>query len=215
MSVRGGCISGLACLLTLLSASAAAEVGLTFGLYASDKPSAMVRQFRPFLDVLESEVSDILGEKVEIKLKIANSYEAGRKNLSVGKVDFTRFGAASYVLVKDAAPEVSILAVESKKGKKVFNGVIAVHAESEIRNIADLKGKKFAFGSETSTIGRYLSQFYLMEQGVRAKDLSSFEYLGRHDTVGSMVAIGKFDAGALKEGTFKKLVKKLEEDLQK
>jgi phosphonate transport system substrate-binding protein len=114
-------------------------------------------------------------------------------------------GPASYITSKDRNPGLQLLAMESKKGKKVFYGIICVQEQSEIENIAQLKGRSFAFGSERSTIGRYLSQHLLSEQGVYASDLASYEYLGRHDRVGTAVGAGQFDAGALKESTFKKL----------
>ena len=52
-----------------------------------------------------------------------------------------------------------------------------------------------------------MSQQYLLENGIRAADLSSYDYLERHDKVGHAVGIGQYDAGAIKESTFKKLVK--------
>lgn len=48
---------------------------------------------------------------------------------------------------------------------------------------------------------------YLAQHGVLASDLEHYDYLGRHDKVGHRVGAGQFDAGALKEGTFKRLVK--------
>jgi hypothetical protein len=38
--------------------------------------------------------------------------------------------------------------------------VIAVQKDSPLKTLAELKGKKFAFGDQNSTIGRYLAQFY-------------------------------------------------------
>jgi len=98
--------------------------------------------------------------------------------------------------------------METKKGKKRFKGVICVQKDSPINNIYELKGKRFAFGNEHSTIGRYLAQKYLVKHGIKAHDLAAHNYLGRHDKVGYAVAKGQFDAGALKESTFKKLVQK-------
>ena len=71
-----------------------------------------------------------------------------------------------------------------------------------------MKGHSFAFGNENSTIGRYLSQRYLSKNYIHARDLSKFNYFKNHDKVGAMVALGIFDAGALKNSTFKKLQKK-------
>lgn len=195
--------------LTLASvAPAAAEVSLAFGVYASDKPSAMVRQFRPILNSLEKSLTELMGEPVRIRMQIAKTYEQGVIDLVAGKVDFARFGPASYIRAREADPRVEILVVEGNKGKKTFNGVIAVATDSPIQSVAELRGKSFAFGDERSTIGRYLSQLYLMRNDVRASDLKHFEYLGRHDAVGAAVGSNRFDGGALKESTFKRLVRK-------
>ena len=187
---------------------ARADVGLKFGVYVSDKPTEMVRKFRPVLDALEASMSGELGEPVHIKMHVAGDYEAGIEDLVTGAVDFARFGPASYVLAKERNPELRILSVESEKGTKVFYGIICVAAESPIRAVEDLRGKSFAFGNSRSTVGRYLSQLFLLRHGITAKDLAVYDYLGRHDKVGTAVARKRFDAGALKEGTFKKLVAK-------
>ena len=87
---------------------------LSFGVYASDKPSAMVRQFRPILNVVEERMARTLGEPVRIRLQVAKTYEQGITDLVQGKVDFARFGPASYIEAKATDPGITILAVESK-----------------------------------------------------------------------------------------------------
>lgn len=192
----------------IVPASAQAEITLKFGLYTSDKPSQMVRQFRPILTALESALQERLGEAVKITTNISRTYQQGIDNLVTGKVDFARFGPASYIAAKAANPDITVLAMESSKGQRTFRGVIVVHRESRIRTVEDLRGRTFAFGDRNSTVGRYLSQSYLIERGIAMRDLAGHDYLGRHDRVGTAVAIKKFDAGALKEGTFNKLVAK-------
>jgi len=198
------------CLLVLLTTSSAAgaEIRLNFGAYTSNKPTAIVKKFRPVLKAIERRVSAELNEPVKIHMQIAKSYEQGLADLIEGKVDFARFGSASYVAAKQKAPDIEILAIESNNGKKTFRGIICVAEDSPITRIADLRNTRFAFGSERSTIGRYLSQSHLLRHEIHAADLAGFEYLGRHDLVGKAVAMGKFDAGALNENTFNKLVKK-------
>jgi len=195
-------------LVYLASGVALAEVSLNFGVYASDKPTTMVKKFKPILNDLEEIMSRELDEPVSIRMQISSSYENGIQAIASGKVDFARLGPASYVEVVKLDPAVRLLAMESKKGSKRFNGVICASGLNQIQSVNDLKGKRFAFGDEKSTIGRYLSQQYLLQHGIKAADLGSYEYLGRHDRVGYAVAAGEFDAGALKESTFKKLLKK-------
>jgi phosphonate transport system substrate-binding protein len=184
------------------------DVELSFGVYTSNKPTAMVRKFRPVLDALEERLAEELGEPVKVRIQVAKDYSQGIEHLASGKVDFSRFGPASYVEAKQTNPELRILAMERENGEKVFYGIICVTEDSSIHSVQDLKNKSFAFGSEKSTIGRYLSQLYLREHGVFATDLTRYDYLGRHDKVGGAVGAGDYDAGALNESTFKKLTAK-------
>ncbi len=205
---RAGLLALALLAVAVIGHPAKAEVELNFGVYATDSRADVEKQFRPALAVLEKDLSDRLGEAVTINLKISPTYEGGLDDLVQGRADFTRLGPASYVLGKDRQPNLSILAIESVDGAKTFNGIICVALDSDIESVAQRHGKSFAFGDDQSTIGRYLSQLYLVENGIRAKDLSRYEYLGRHDKVGIAVGRGEFDAGALKQSTFNKLVKK-------
>lgn len=198
-------LAGLPVILAAAWATPAqADLTLSFGVYSSDKPSSMVKQFRPILNVLEKKMSVIRGEPVKISMHVAKSYQQGLEDLVSGKVDFSRFGPASYITAKETDPGIEILAIESNKGQKVFYGVIAVATDSPIKTIAALRGKSFAFGDEESTIGRYLAQLYLLRNNIRSSDLGRFEYLGRHDAVGAAVGSKRFVAGALKESTYTK-----------
>ena len=199
-------IVGLASTLASSATFAADTIRLNFGVYSSNKPSAMVKVYRPILKELEDSMSAKLNRKVDIRMQIAKDYDQGISHLVKGRVDFSAFGPASYVEAKRMNKDINILAVENVKGAKVFYGVIAVAENSPIRSIKELKGKSFAFGNEGSTIGRFLSQLALEQSGIRAGDLSRYEYLGRHDKVGTAVGAGSFHAGALNEKTFKKLV---------
>ncbi|KAA3611992.1 MAG: phosphonate ABC transporter substrate-binding protein [Calditrichaeota bacterium] len=184
------------------------QTNLTFGIYASDKPTEMIKQFRPVMKVLENGLSEYLGKPIKIKIHVAKSYTQGIDDLITGKVDFSRFGPASYVKAKDQNDKLRIITLESIKGKNTFYGIFCTQENSPIKSVKDLKGKKFAFGNKNSTIGRYLAQQHMIDNNVMSSDLLEYKYLGRHDLVGTEVAAGNFDAGSLKESTFKKLVKK-------
>jgi len=196
------------CAAQLFSTFTHADVDLMFGVYTTDQPTEMVKSYRPILNGIEAELARRLGDKVNIELKIASNYEKGVQNIVLGNVDFAMIGAAPYVRARKQNPFLKLLALESKNDSKTFNGVIAVSAYSPIDSVEQLAGKTFAFGDKSSTIGRYISQAFLLENGIGADDLSHYAYLGRHDRVGHAVATGQYDAGALKEGTFKKLVRR-------
>ncbi len=191
---------------SLFAEESSDPIKLNFGVYSSNKPTAMVRKFKPTLKALENSMSKILGQAVNIRMQVANSYDQGVADLIKGKVDFSRFGPASYIEAKRENNDLQLLAMESKKNAKVFYGVIAVHNDSDIETPEQLRNRTFAFGAESSTIGRYLSQHFLVSHNIFADDLSKYKYLGRHDKVGTAVGAKDFDAGALNESTFKKLV---------
>ncbi len=201
-------ISGALLFSSVSSAEVRSEnsVTLSLGLYTSNKPSAMVRKFRPIVKHLETAMTEKLGIEVNIRMQLAKNYQQGIEHLTAGKVDFSRFGPASYVEAKRSNPELSILAVESLASRKVFYGIIATAEDNKMKSVSELKGHTFAFGDQQSTIGRFLSQQYLADNGIGASDLSHYEYLGRHDIVGTRVGAGDFTAGALNESTFRKLL---------
>jgi len=180
-------------------------VELTFGLYQSDKATEMHRKFKPLIDYLSVEVSRLSESPTELTLKIYKSYQGANEALVAGEVDFVRFGPASYILAKSKRPDIQLLAMEEKKGKTRFKGLIVVSKNSPIQTLSDLNGRSFAFGNINSTIGRYLAQSELIKAGVTSSSLSKFAFLGRHDKVFKAVELGDYDAGSLKEATYKKM----------
>ncbi len=190
------------------NANAQTEIQLRFGVYTSDKASDMVRQFRPLMNVLEERLQTQMERPVRISMQVASSYEQGIADIVTGSVDFSRFGPASYVIATGENPQLRLLAMESNKGSKRFRGMIIVHADSALQSVPELAGARFAFGDRRSTIGRYLSQQHLLENGLRATDLGEYVYLERHDAVANAVASRQFDAGAVKSGTMKKYLAK-------
>ncbi len=198
-----------AALLALLPQTPAARHGdekptlqLEFGVYQSDKATVMYRKLSPVLEWLQNDLEPRLGRPVDIRLTIFKTYDEGIDGLVQGKIDFSRFGPASYITAKKRAPAVELLAMELENGEKRFKGVIAVPQNSPLQGLQDLKGKRFAFGDPNSTIGRYLAQAELAKAGIHAGDLKSFSFLGRHDNVARAVELGDFDAGSLAMGTF-------------
>ncbi len=203
--VRVGAICGL--VLSFGAFDAAAETKIVFGAYSSDKPSAMIAQVQPTLDAISKNIAEIYGVKVTFRMQVVRGYKKGVDHLIARKFDIMRLGPASYVMAKKRAPNISILAMENKGGRKLFNGIIAVHRDSTLSGISQLRGRTFAFGSKRSTLGRFFAQLTLTRAGILAKDLRSFKYLGRHDKVGRAVGAKLFEAGALEGTTFAKLVR--------
>jgi len=177
---------------------------LSFGVYQSDKATVMYRKFLPVLENLQKSMAEDLGVPVDIELTIFKGYSEAIMSLVEGSVDFVRFGPASYAIAKQKNEDIQLIAMEHKNEKKRFKGLIVVQADSPIKKLVDLKGHSFAFGNRNSTIGRYLVQAEMIKAGIYENDLSRNAFLQRHDRVFKSVALGDYDAGAIKESTFKR-----------
>lgn len=190
-------------MVAALAAQATPPTQLTLGIYSFKKRTEVWKQFQPVTQELSRLMSAQLGTQVTVELSVPPSYEECLDQFVAGKIDIVRFGPASYVLAKQRAPGVQLLAAEREDAKGV--GLIVVRDDSPITSLAQLAGKKFAFGDSQSTIGRYLSQAELVKAGILQRDLEKSEYLDRHDNVFKSVEIGDHDAGALHADTFKEL----------
>jgi phosphonate transport system substrate-binding protein len=177
-------------------------VYLSFGVYQSDKATDMYRKFIPLIEAIQGDLELRLGRPTDIEMQIFKTYEDGIEALAKGKVDFVRFGPSPYILAKRKNPGLELLAMELEEGKKSFHGCVVVPRASKIQKLSDLRGKSFAFGDKNSTIGRFLVQELMLNEGLHARDLGRYEYLDRHDKVAAAVLAGDFDAGSVKESNF-------------
>jgi phosphonate transport system substrate-binding protein len=71
-----------------------------------------------------------------------------------------------------------------------------------VRSIADLRGRRFAFGDPESTMSFYAPAWLLLKNGVPLDALAARRFLGSHPNVALAVLAGDFDAGALKREVY-------------
>lgn len=200
-------IAGFGLAVTVATAvPAGAGETLIFGTYAFEKPTTTVKKLRPILNAVERELSARAGRTIKIKMRVAKSYRAAIRDIAKGRVDFGRYGQATYVMARAANRKIRVIAVEGDQKKKSFRSVIAVRKTSKVDAVEELAGKSFAFGNEYSTTGRYLPQAFLARHGVTHGKLTRMAYLGRHDRVAWAVSDGNFDAGAMSEWVYQSAV---------
>lgn len=83
-----------------------------------------------------------------------------------------------------------------------------ITANPEVKSLADLKGKTFAFGSISSTSGSLMPRYFMLkEDNIKPESyFSRVAYSGAHDATVAWVAAGKVDAGVLNASVWQKLV---------
>lgn len=68
-----------------------------------------------------------------------------------------------YILASAEVP-LEIIAVEKRNGRTEYDSLIVVAKESPIQSLKDLKGKKMAFSSQTSTSGFLFPLYRLVDE---------------------------------------------------
>jgi len=183
--------------LACLSPAAAAEKPLIFGTLPIQKPSKLFSMYHPLIDYLQKE----LGRP--IRLEIGKDYNDAIGKFQSGHYDFGYLGPSPYIIATNTSPlgkdNFKLFGTLETKGKPFYHAVIiASKKNSAIQSLADLAGKKFAFGSRKSTLSFYLPAKMLMDAGVIDR-LAETRLLGKHDAVANAVAGGAFAAGGIKE----------------
>jgi len=175
-----------------------AEGTLILGVHPFLPATSLLPKFEPLAEYLGRS----LGRPVRVA--ISRDYEDHIRRVGTGEVDIAYMGPASYVKLVETYGESPLLARLEIEGSPTFHGVIFVRNDSPIQTLAEIAGKRFAFGSPASTMGTLVPRHVLRQAGVGLEDLGGFGTLGNHDNIALAVLVGDFDAGAVKEETFSK-----------
>jgi phosphonate transport system substrate-binding protein len=166
----------------------------------------LAEKYRP----LAKHLSEKLGIKVEYVP--SNDYGASVEAFKNGDVGLAWFGGLTGVRARAAVPEARVIAC-GKVDRKFHSYFIANAAtkieKSEAFPMA-LAGKKFTFGSDSSTSGRLMPEYFIRKQtGKSPREFFGAEmsFSGGHDKTAALVAAGTFDAGAIDYTIYDRLVK--------
>lgn len=193
----------LVCVASVLTAGLMAKEGYDFGVISAVSPTEDAKKLAPLLNYLSQEV----GQKVSFKT--GKNYTDTIDKFSSGEFEIGFIGPSPYIIATKKEKNLEILAGVETKGKPFFHGVIVARKDSaDINSVADLKGKKFAFGSKESTLSFYTPAKALLDANVKAS-LAGFEFLGKHDIVAQNVVAKKFDAGGIQESVAAKYAEHL------
>jgi phosphonate transport system substrate-binding protein len=202
----------LALILVLtLPAAVGADVPdvLKVSAIPDENPTELLRIYTPFAEYLAKE----LGMKVQFTPVV--DYAATVEGLAAKKLDLVWYGGFTSVQATrrtNGTAKRLVLREEDAQFKSVF----IARPGSPIKNLADLKGKTFAFGSVSSTSGHLMPRYFMLQAKVDPeKDLKEKAFSGAHDATALWVESGKVEAGALNFLVWDKLVQGKTVDLAK
>lgn len=176
-------------------ASSEQEDTLRVGLIPNQNPEEVEAQYQPLEDYLAKELGD------EVEVSVPTTYNAVVESLVSGKLDLAYFGGLTYVQARQRADVHPLVTeINPATGTTKYHSLIIAPADGEVREVEDIKGKTFAFGSVSSTSGSLYPSIMLNEAGIDYRtDLEQTIYTGGHDTTAQAVVNGRVAAGGLED----------------
>ncbi|MEW5856086.1 MAG: putative selenate ABC transporter substrate-binding protein [Cyanobacteriota bacterium] len=187
---------------------------LTIGAIPDQDPQKLQRQYDKLAAYLEKELG------VPVEYKPVTDYTAAVTVFKVGDLDLVWFGGLTGVQARLQVPGAEAIAQRDIDAQ--FHSLFIAHKKAglkpfkEISDLKQLKGHSFTFGSESSTSGRLMPQYFLQQAGLKLEDLKGQAgFSGDHDKTIKLVEAGTYDVGAVNESVWKKRIESKEVDLNK
>ena len=156
-----------------------------------------------------------LSQKLNVPVRYipVSNYPASVSAFRTGGLDLVWFGGLTGVQARLQTPGAVVLAQRDidAKFRSVFiaNTKSGLQPISSIQGLKTLKGKRFSFGSESSTSGRLMPQHFLQQAGLTPSQFAGGKagFSGSHDATIAVVQSGSYQAGALNEQVWKSNLK--------
>jgi len=176
---------------------------LRIGAIPDQNPEKLNRLY----GLVANELSKQLG--VRVSYVPVTDYTAAVGAFRTGNLDLVWFGGLTGVQASLQKPGAQMIAQRDIDAQ--FYSVFIANTRSGIKPIQNqkgltaLKGKRFTFGSESSTSGRLMPQYFLSQAGVKLGDFAGGApgFSGSHDATIALVQSGAYDAGAVNEQVWK------------
>lgn len=120
-------------------------------------------------------------------------------DLCSGKVHFAIVGTVSYLQAHHRCGAHILVRGVNANGQDAYRSAIVTPRFSDIQDLAQLRGRSFAFGAVNSTQGHLIPLLMLQAVGLSLADLRTYTYTGSHAATADAIASGRFDAGALQD----------------
>ena len=185
--------------LALCGVAAQAQQVFKVTAIPDESPTELARKAAPLVKYLEQK----LGMKVEFTP--VTDYAASVEALANKQVDLAWFGGFTFIQAQHRSGGKIVPLVQRAEDEK-FRSVF-ITTDPAVKSLADLKGRNFSFGSQSSTSGHLMPRSFLLAAGIDPdRDFKRVAYSSAHDATVAAVASGKVDAGAVNISVWEKLV---------
>lgn len=187
---------------------------LITGAIPDQDPEKLQRLYSKLAQYLEAEL------KVPVVYKPVTDYTAAVTAFKVGDLDLVWFGGLTGVQARLQVPGAN--AIVQRDIDANFHSVFIANKNSgiqplkDLKDLATLKGRTFTFGSESSTSGRLMPQYFLQQAGIKLEDFKGqVGFSKNHDATLQLVTAGTYEAGVMNEQVWQKRLKAGEVDQSK
>ncbi len=187
---------------------------LYVGAIPDQDPEKLQRLYGKLAAYLENNL------KVKVEYKPVIDYTAAVSAFRVGDLDLVWFGGLTGVQARLQVEDANAIAQRPQDAQ--FHSVFIAHKSagltpfSGLKDLEELKGKRFTFGSPSSTSGRLMPQYFMAKSGLKLDELAGKTGFSKsHDITLKLVESGSYEVGALNEQVWLSRVKSGDVDLEK
>lgn len=161
-----------------------------FGIAPLEDPVKMNKSFAPLCRFVRA----ALGRPLHVRL--GHDYDEAIRDVGEGRALLSYLTPSTYVEAHEKYG-VEPLVVPLAKGEPFYRSAIVVRDDSGIAGVAQLAGKRFAFGDPKSTGSKAMPEAMLKDADVDLSRLAGHGFVGNHDNVANAVLTKQYDAGGL------------------
>ncbi len=152
---------------------------------------------------------------LQVQQVFPDTFDEHMNMVGRGLIDITFSNPFIYVKIAERYGARAFARIVEAVGKENFRGQIICRADNDkIQTLADLKGKRFIAVDPTSAGGYLYPWSMILEHGLRKSDFAEIAFApgpgGKQEKVVMAVYSGKYDAGAIREGTLNILANKID-----
>lgn len=166
--------------------------GVKFGAIPFESEALLQAAYKPITAALSKSLN------CPVKLQLFSNYTAGIEAMRAGKLDLSNFGPLSYVLAAKLAHAEAVVTFGTQQGKiDSYYASIVTPSSSDIKTLADVRGKTFAYSDPASTSGYLFPAYGLTTAGINYKSGVKATFAGSHTSSYEALHNKKVDAGEL------------------
>ncbi len=200
---RRGFLAGTVAALAAAGCGRTSPVGDDRAGQGTLRIGAIPDQDPEVLNRLHGTVAEAMSAGLDLEVTYApvTDYGAAVSLFRRGDLDLVWFGGLTGVQARTQAP--GAVPVAQRDIDAAFHSVFVVNTATGLAasdDLTPLAGRRFTYGSETSTSGRLMPAYFLQEQGVDPQGFPGGPgFSGSHDATLQLVASGSYEAGVLNE----------------